>query len=96
MKGTLGVGYAMAGDRAAAKTMVLELEQLRSESYASALDLASIHAALGDRERAFQWLDQAAAERSFHLIYLNVWPELDPLRGDPRFRALVERLGLKP
>ncbi|HEY5906658.1 MAG TPA: tetratricopeptide repeat protein, partial [Vicinamibacteria bacterium] len=95
MKGTLGVGYARAGDRVAAQRTLAELQKLRAESYASALDIADIHVALGDRERAFQWLDQAAAERAFHLVYLKVWPELDPLRPDPRFRALGVRLGLE-
>lgn len=96
MKGTLGVGYAVAGDHAAAKETLTELERLRAGSYASALDIADIHAALGHREQAFRWLGQAEAERSFHLVYLKVWPELDPLRGDPRFAALVLRLGLSP
>jgi DNA-binding winged helix-turn-helix (wHTH) protein/TolB-like protein/Tfp pilus assembly protein PilF len=96
MKGTLGVGYAMAGDRTAAQQTLLELQKLRADSYASALDLAGIHARLGDRDQAFHWLDEAAAERAFHLINLNVWPEFDPLRPDPRFRALVLRLGLQP
>jgi DNA-binding winged helix-turn-helix (wHTH) protein/TolB-like protein len=96
MKGTLGVGYALSGDRAAAEATLYELEKLRAESYASALDFADIHVALGDRERAFRWLHQAAAERAFHLIYLKVWPELDALRPDPRFKALVLRLGLEP
>jgi DNA-binding winged helix-turn-helix (wHTH) protein/TolB-like protein/Tfp pilus assembly protein PilF len=96
MKGSLGVGYAMAGDRAAAGRALEELERLRAAGYASALDIADIHAALGDRERAFRWLDEAAAERAFHLIYLKVWPELDPVRADPRFEALVRRLGLEP
>jgi TolB-like protein/tetratricopeptide (TPR) repeat protein len=41
MKGSLGVGYALAGDRAAAEGMLAELEKLRAESYASALDLAT-------------------------------------------------------
>ncbi len=96
MKGSLGVGYALAGDRAAAQRTLDELEKDRAESYASALDLADIHVALGDRERAFRWLDQAAAERAFHLVYLKVWPELDRLRPDPRFKALILRLGLEP
>jgi tetratricopeptide (TPR) repeat protein len=96
MKSSLGVGYALARDRAAAKGTLDDLTKLRAESYASALDLADIHVALGDRERAFHWLDQAAAERSFHLVYLKVWPELDPLRPDPRFNALILRLGLEP
>jgi DNA-binding winged helix-turn-helix (wHTH) protein/TolB-like protein len=96
MKGTLGVAYAVAGDRAGAGAVLEELEKLRAGGYASALDLAAIHAGLGDRDRAFEWLDQAAAERAFHLIYLKVWPELDPLRKDPRFAALVRRIGLQP
>jgi DNA-binding winged helix-turn-helix (wHTH) protein/TolB-like protein/tetratricopeptide (TPR) repeat protein len=96
MKGTLGVGYALAGDRAAAKETLAELQKLRAESYASALDIADIHVALGDREQAFRWLAEAEAERSFHLIYLKVSPELDPLRADPRFKALILRLGLTP
>ena len=96
MKGTLGVGHALAGDHAAATGTLSELETLRADSYASALDIAAIHAALGDREQAFRWLGQAEAERSFHLIYLKVWPELDPLRADPRFKALILRLRLSP
>jgi DNA-binding winged helix-turn-helix (wHTH) protein/TolB-like protein/Flp pilus assembly protein TadD len=96
MRGSLGVGYALAGDRAAAEATLDELEKLRAGSYASALDLADIQVALGDHERAFRWLEQAASERAFHLIYLKVWPELDPLRSDPRFKALILRLGLEP
>jgi tetratricopeptide (TPR) repeat protein len=96
MKGSLGVGQALAGRRSAAEATLAELRALRATSYASALDLAQVHAALGDREEAFRWLDEAAAERSFHLVYLKVWPELDPLRSDPRFEALVRRLGLPP
>jgi len=96
MKGTLGVGQARAGDRAATQRTLDELTRLRGESYASALDFAEIHATLGDREPAFRWLEQAADERAFHVIYLKVWPELDPLRADPRFKALVRRLGLEP
>jgi DNA-binding winged helix-turn-helix (wHTH) protein/TolB-like protein/Tfp pilus assembly protein PilF len=94
MKGTLGVGQALSGDRAAARATKAELERLRSEGYASALDVASIHTALGERGRAFEWLERAHAERAFHLIYLNVWPELEPLRSDPRFQDLARRVGL--
>jgi hypothetical protein len=76
--------------------MLAELMRLRAEHYASALDLAMTHAALGEREEAFRWLDEAAAERAFHLVYLKVWPELDVLRSDPRFAEMVRRIGLSP
>jgi Flp pilus assembly protein TadD len=94
MQASLGVGQALAGDRLAAERTRAELQALRGDGYASALGLAGVSAALGDRERAFQWLDEAAEERSFHLVYLKVWPELAPLRSDPRFQAHVRRLGL--
>jgi tetratricopeptide (TPR) repeat protein len=94
MLGSLGVGQALSGDRVAAERTRAALQALRSDGYASALGLAEVSVALGDRERAFLWLDQAAEERSFHLVYVKVWPELDPLRSDPRFQALVRRLGL--
>jgi Flp pilus assembly protein TadD len=96
MKGSLGVGQALSGDRAGAERTRAELEALRGGGYASAVGLAGVSAALDDRERAFQWLEEAAEERSFHLGYLKVWPELGPLRSDPRFQALVRRLNLPP
>jgi hypothetical protein len=54
------------------------------------------HAGLGERDDALRLLDEAAAERSFHLVYLKVWPELDSLRREPRFRAMIRLIGLPP
>jgi hypothetical protein len=51
-------------------------------------------AAIGDRDRAFEWLEKALEERDPMMVYLRVHPRLDPLRGDPRFDALVRRVGL--
>ncbi len=96
MQGTLAFAYAASGDRANARAMLAELMRLRAGHYASAVDLAMIHAALGEREEAFRWLDEAAAERAFHLVYLDVWPELDVMRPDPRFTEMVHRIGLPP
>ena len=96
MKGTLGAGQAVSGDPAAARLTLAELERLRAEGYASALDIATVLAALGEPDRAFERLDQAATERAFHIIYLKVWPEFDALRADPRYAALVRRVGLSP
>ena len=53
-----------------------------------------VYGALGDADRAFEWLDCAYEERRGWLAYLNVEPMLDGLRGDPRFRRLVERMRL--
>ena len=48
-----------------------------------------IHAALGERDPAFDWLDRAYEERSAWLPYIRVEPRLDPLRNDERFTSLV-------
>jgi tetratricopeptide (TPR) repeat protein len=57
--------------------------------------LAVLHAALGHKEDALRWLDVAARERSTTLpVTLATDPDLDVLRGEPKFRALLDRLAL--
>jgi hypothetical protein len=65
------------------------------------VNLADIYAALGDKERAFYWLEQAYAQHDerfaagdLGLERLNMEYLLDPLRSDPRFKDLVRRVGL--
>jgi hypothetical protein len=57
--------------------------------------VARVYAALGDAEHAFDYLDRSIADRSLVASWLR-GPEMDPIRPDPRFKALLERLGLKP
>ena len=56
--------------------------------------VAECWAQLGNQEQAFVWLEKLCQERSYWTIYLNVVPTLDRLRSDPRFVALVRRIGL--
>jgi len=51
-------------------------------------------AQLGDNDAAFRELDSAVAEHSIWAIYVEQFPELDPLRRDPRYAQLLKRLGL--
>ena len=53
-----------------------------------------IYASIGEKDLAFQWLDKAYDERNPLLAYAKVMPYYDNLRSDPRFRALLHRLGL--
>jgi tetratricopeptide (TPR) repeat protein len=87
--GKLGHVYAVSGNRMEATKILRELEQsgLTEKFY----DIAIIYAGLGDKDRAFQWLERCYAERSRSLIYLKVAPLLDSLRGDPRFSDLLPR-----
>jgi hypothetical protein len=69
--------------------------QLAKSRYEPALDIATIHASLGDRDSAFQWLERALAERSTNIAFLDYDPSFDALRDDARFVPLVERIALR-
>jgi TolB-like protein/Tfp pilus assembly protein PilF len=56
--------------------------------------IAEVYAAMGDKERAIQWLNKAYEERSPMLAYVKVMSCYDSLHSDPRFKALVKRIGL--
>lgn len=59
--------------------------------------MAKLYAALGDAERAVQWLERAYANRSLYLTYtIEHDPWLDALRGDPRFVEIERKMGLRP
>jgi TolB-like protein/DNA-binding winged helix-turn-helix (wHTH) protein/Tfp pilus assembly protein PilF len=57
---------------------------------------ANMWAALGDREQALVWLERAYAERDDELVWIAVEPWYEPLRAEPRFTALLARMGLRP
>src|ERR1017187_520614 len=63
--------------------------------FVSASDLASSYALAGEKDKAFQWLDKAYAERDGEdIALLNCDPAFKNLRGDPRFANLLRRMGL--
>jgi serine/threonine-protein kinase len=90
----LGVVAAARGRLEDARGILAELEARQRHAYVSPVALVMMYAALGDADRAFEWLDRAYEERRGWLVYLNVEPMLDGLRADPRFRRLVERMRL--
>jgi serine/threonine protein kinase/Flp pilus assembly protein TadD len=93
MLGSLGYAYGVSG-RAAEAQVVLDKLPEESQRYIPALAFAFVHAGLGQKDQAFEWLDKAYAERFGWLILLNVEPKLDELRSDPRFTDLVRHLKL--
>jgi serine/threonine protein kinase/tetratricopeptide (TPR) repeat protein len=95
MRATLGHGYAAAGRRNEALKILNGLEEMAKQAYVSPYDIATIYNALGDQNQAFKWLDRALEERSGWLVYLKVNPILDNLHSDPRFQALLQRIGFK-
>jgi TolB-like protein/tetratricopeptide (TPR) repeat protein len=89
----LGYAYAMAGNRSDARAVIEELKRNSDKSYAPAYYIASIYAALDEKDQAFAWLQRAYDERDPQITLLLLDPFIDPLRSDPRFNALVRELG---
>ena len=89
------VGYihGRAGRRAEALEVFRALEAARARSfYVPATDLALVAAGMGDREAALTWLEQGYAERARWMCSLRVFAPFDPLRDEPRFKALVAKM----
>lgn len=80
------------GDSAAARATIDSMVAVRAAGYYNPVALARAYAALGDRDRGLQWLQQAFEERTAWLIYVPVDDELAPLRSDPRYTALAQLL----
>ena len=58
-------------------------------------ELATLYAALDERDQAFALLERAYAKHDPQLRFLNADPAVDLLRDDPRFQDLLRRVGLK-
>jgi len=91
----IGHEYALSGEKAKATGTISKLQQLSTHKYVPAIYVALVYTGLHDLDHSFAWLDKAFNERSEYLVYLPTEPLADPLRGDPRFSQLLERLGLK-
>jgi TolB-like protein/DNA-binding winged helix-turn-helix (wHTH) protein len=94
MNAWLGYAYAVAGKQKAAREVLNDLERLSKRKYVSGYLIATIYAGLGDRERAFRWLETAFEQRDCQMPDLKADPLLASLRSDPRFKKMVQRIGL--
>ena len=95
MLAALGHAYALGGRQSEAKAMIEKLAKLAaSHAYVSSYGVSLIYVALGDKETAFQWLERAFQERDENFIHLKVDPRLDPIRSEPRFQQLLQRVNL--
>jgi TolB-like protein/Tfp pilus assembly protein PilF len=89
--GHLGNAYARAGQKAEAQKLLQKLIELSKQGLGT-WEVALVYAGLGDKDRAFEWLEKAYQVHDKGLIYLKVDPPLDPLRSDPRFQDLLRRM----
>jgi DNA-binding SARP family transcriptional activator/TolB-like protein/tetratricopeptide (TPR) repeat protein len=99
IRGRLAYAYALSGDSVAARGI---LRQLKRDAAAwrppakTATAIAVVYIGLGERDSAFAWMDVAYEQRSGNLVHVLRTPAGWRLASDPRYRALLDRLGLEP
>jgi eukaryotic-like serine/threonine-protein kinase len=91
----LAYAYGKSGDRARALAAVTELERISPRGRVAPFNLALVYLGLGDRTRTLDYLEQAYAANSEFLVWLKIDRIYDPLRSEPRFVALMQRLNFE-
>jgi eukaryotic-like serine/threonine-protein kinase len=89
----LGCAYGIAGRKSEALKTLAELQALAGRKYIPPHSFAYIYAGLGDKERAFEWLEKGYTGRDDSLTKLKTDPLFDSLRSDPRYTDLMRRVG---
>ena len=91
--GLLGHAYASSGNKTEALKILDQLKELSTQRYVSAYSFAILYLGLGEKQEALRWLEQSYQDRAgSDIAWIRVYSLLDPLRGDPRFEALAEKI----
>jgi len=87
--------YATSGIKGVFQIYLSYLKKASDQGYVDPILLAEIHAFLNEKDQAFEWLEKACEEQSAMLVYLRVEPLVDNIRSDPRFKAILKKMGLE-
>lgn len=90
----MGQIFALSGDRDGARGVLARLRARARERHIPATCFAVVHLGLDETQLALDWLERGCAGQEMSLASLGVHPVYDPLRGEPRFRALLKRVRL--
>jgi tetratricopeptide (TPR) repeat protein len=91
----LAYAYVVSGNREKGIEILREMDKLSEHTYVTKYYLASVQAALGDKDKAFESLELAYKERDGDLTGLKTDPKFDILRSDPRFEMVLRKIGLE-
>jgi TolB-like protein/Flp pilus assembly protein TadD len=95
-KALLGYAHARAGNERAALAELRDLRRLARRRYVPAFLFTNIYMALGDHERAVAAIEQEYAARGWYLLLIKQAPQFDPLRANPAFQSLIQRMKFPP
>jgi serine/threonine protein kinase/tetratricopeptide (TPR) repeat protein len=90
----VGRAYALQGRKADAEKVLDQIDELSKREYVPPFVRAVIYAALGEKDKAFAWLDKSVDEH--FATHIKTSPGFDPLRQDPRFTDVLRRMNLQP
>ncbi len=90
----LGHAYAQSGKREEALKALDQLKEVARQRYVSPVYFVFIYVGLGEKDEAFRWLETCYQERDPQMTRLKINPLFDPLRAEPRFNELIQRVGL--
>jgi serine/threonine-protein kinase len=93
--GDLGYICARAGKNDEAMKSLNQLVGFSEKGFTQSVQIAVVYGALGNKDRAFEWLERGYQERNWQLGYLGVDPYWEGIRSDPRFTALLKKIGLE-
>ena len=96
MTGWLGLTLGLSGNADEAGALLERLHALAAQGYVPPTSHAWIHLGLGEIDRAFEWLNRAVDECDQFMMPIKSYRFFDPIRDDPRFRALLHRMNLQP
>jgi TolB-like protein/DNA-binding winged helix-turn-helix (wHTH) protein/Tfp pilus assembly protein PilF len=86
--------HAASGDREAVEKLLGELRERGKRQYVCAYELAHAYVKLGNKKRAYEWLEKGKRERADCMVNLLVEPWMDPLRRDREYKELINHIGL--
>lgn len=95
MHAALARSYAISGEQQKAIRIRNDLLEKAANRYVSPFEISCIQFALNETKDAFEWLSKACDDRCFDVVNLKIDPRFDSVRDDPRFSAIVDRLGLR-
>jgi TolB-like protein len=94
MDAALGLAYSVEGKKGQTEKIISAFQAYVKKRYVPATYFGILFAALGEVDQALAWLEKAYEERADGLTWLNVDPMLDGLKPNPRFQALIKKIGL--
>jgi TolB-like protein len=90
----IGAVYAAMGKSSEANQILDEMIERSKEESVSPVTIAILHIALGQIDKGFEWLERAYVQHDMLLVWLKIAPPFEVVRSDPRYIALLKKIGL--